>query len=78
MLTSKKHADRHFVGLWHFTPLSEAGCKIEFRLDYEFSSKVLEKLTGPVFDHIAQTLVERFVKRAEALASAPVPWQSPA
>ena len=66
------------VGLWHFTPLSEAGCKIEFRLDYEFSSKLLEKLTGPVFDNIAHTLVERFVKRAEALTSAPVPWQSPA
>ena len=66
------------VGRWHFTALSEAGCKIEFRLDYEFSSKVLEKLSGPVFDHIAQTLVERFVQRAEALAGASVPWQSPA
>ena len=69
---------RSLVGLWHFIPLSETGCKIEFRLDYEFSSKVLEKLTGPVFGHIAQTLVERFVKRAEALASASVSWQSPA
>lgn len=54
-------------GTWSFTPLGEQGCKIEFRLHYEFSSRVLEKVVGPVFHHIANTFVEAFVRRAESL-----------
>lgn len=55
---------RHMDGGWRFTPLGETACKVEFRLHYEFSSKLLEKALGPVFKHIASTLVESFVKRA--------------
>lgn len=51
-------------GGWHFTPLGETACKVEFDLHYEFSSRLLEKALGPVFGHIANTLVEAFVKRA--------------
>lgn len=52
-------------GHWKFTPLGETACKIEFRLHYEFSNKLLEKALGPVFHHIANTFVESFVKRAQ-------------
>ena len=38
-----------------------------FRLHYEFASKLLEKLVGPVFGYIANTMVDAFVKRAEQL-----------
>ncbi|QDX81002.1 ubiquinone-binding protein [Denitratisoma sp. DHT3] len=58
---------KHLDGDWRFTPLGEAACKIEFRLHYEFSSKVLEKVLGPVFSHIANSFVEAFVKRAKQL-----------
>ncbi|HEY3432774.1 MAG TPA: type II toxin-antitoxin system RatA family toxin [Rhodocyclaceae bacterium] len=51
-------------GMWSFIPLGEVACKIEFRLHYEFSNKLLEKALGPVFNHIANTFVESFVKRA--------------
>ena len=54
-------------GGWRFTPLGDIACKVEFRLHYEFSSKLLEKLLGPVFNHIAGTFVESFVKRAQSL-----------
>lgn len=54
---------RHLDGSWHFIPLGETACKIEFRLRYEFSSRLLEKAVGPVFNHIADTFVESFVKR---------------
>jgi ribosome-associated toxin RatA of RatAB toxin-antitoxin module len=56
---------RSMEGLWRFTPLSEDACKIEFRLNYEFSSHLLEKLIAPVFSHIANTFVDAFVERAE-------------
>ena len=52
-------------GQWHFKPLREDACKVEFELHYEFSSKVLEKLIGPVFTIIANSFVESFCKRAE-------------
>ena len=55
---------RRLEGVWRFKPLSDAACKIEFELNYEFSSKVFEKVIGPVFSHIANTFVDAFVKRA--------------
>ncbi len=56
---------RHLDGNWMFTPLGDTACKIEFNLHYQFSSKLLEKALGPVFNHIANTFVDSFVKRAE-------------
>ncbi len=56
---------RSMDGGWRFTPLGETACKVEFRLQYEFSSRILEKALGPVFHHIANTFVESFVKRAQ-------------
>lgn len=55
---------RRLEGSWHFKALAENACKIEFKLHYEFSSKLFEKVIGPVFNHIANTFVEAFVRRA--------------
>ena len=55
---------RSFDGTWHFKPLGDTACKIEFRLSYEFSSKLFEKIIGPVFSRIANTFIEAFVQRA--------------
>src|SRR5260221_6276824 len=57
-----------FKGRWTFVPLGEAGCRVEFALDYTFSHAAAAALLGPVFGHIIETLVDRFVARAEALA----------
>ena len=54
-------------GEWRFTPLRDDACKVEFDLHYEFSSKLLEKLIGPVFSKIADSFVESFRKRAESV-----------
>lgn len=56
---------RLLEGSWRFIPLGDAACKIEFKLNYEFSSRLLDKALAPVFNHIANTFVESFVKRAE-------------
>ncbi|RIX49620.1 MAG: type II toxin-antitoxin system RatA family toxin [Rhodocyclales bacterium GT-UBC] len=55
---------RRLEGSWTFRALAENACKIEFRLHYEFSSKLFEKVIGPVFNHIANTFVDAFVRRA--------------
>lgn len=56
---------RHLQGAWVFKPLREDACKIEFDLQYEFSSRILEKIIGPVFSMIANSFVDSFCKRAE-------------
>jgi len=54
-------------GEWRFTALAGDACRIDFRLRYEFSSKLLEMLVGPVFGYIANTMVDAFVARADSL-----------
>jgi ribosome-associated toxin RatA of RatAB toxin-antitoxin module len=61
---------RTLDGSWHFIDLAGRGCKIEFSLRYEFSSRLLEKLVGPVFGYIADTIVDGFVRRAEQVYGA--------
>ena len=39
-------------------------------LRYEFAGPVLERFIGPVFDHIAATFIDAFVKRADDLYKA--------
>ncbi len=58
---------RQLSGCWKFTELRADACKIEFDLNYEFSSKLLEHLIGPVFSKIANSFVDSFCTRAEAL-----------
>ncbi len=58
---------RDFRGEWRFTGLGEAGCKVELSLAYELANPMLARLAGPVFDHIANTFVDAFVRRAAAL-----------
>jgi ribosome-associated toxin RatA of RatAB toxin-antitoxin module len=43
---------------------SQRACKVELSLHYGFASTTLGRLVGPVFDKIASTLVDAFVKRA--------------
>jgi ribosome-associated toxin RatA of RatAB toxin-antitoxin module len=62
---------RRLEGIWRFKPLAENSCKIEFQLSYEFSSKMFEKVIGPVFSQIANTFVDAFVKRAAQVYGVP-------
>ena len=55
-------------GDWRFLPVGDGtqrACKVELQLNYGFSSAALAALVGPVFDRIAATMVDAFVKRAE-------------
>lgn len=54
-------------GDWKFQPLAPDACKVILSLQYEFSSRILEKAIGPVFRHITDTLVDAFVQRARTI-----------
>jgi ribosome-associated toxin RatA of RatAB toxin-antitoxin module len=61
---------RHLHGEWRFRALAPDASKVEFELAYEFATPVLERVVGPVFNHIAGTFIEAFVQRAESLRAA--------
>ena len=57
-------------GNWLFKPLGahsddKAACKIELDLRYAFASPALETVLSPVFDRVANSFVDSFVRRAE-------------
>jgi ribosome-associated toxin RatA of RatAB toxin-antitoxin module len=63
-------------GTWRFVPVPPAegqaakACRIEFELRYSFANGALDMLISPVFDRIANTFVDSFVKRAEEVYGA--------
>lgn len=58
---------KHLQGTWQFTELTTDACKVQFKLEYEFSSKVLEQLLGPVFSSVTNSFVDSFIRQAQAL-----------
>ena len=60
-------------GLWRFVPIgapadaTAPACRIEFEMRYAFTSRALEAVISPVFDRIADTFVDSFVKRADSV-----------
>ena len=66
VITLRDGPFRHLHGEWRFRVLAADACKVEFELAYEFSTHILEKVVGPVFSHIANSLIDAFVHRAQA------------
>ena len=58
---------KQFEASWKFNALRPDACKIEFDMHYEFSSRLFESVIGPVFSMIANSFVDSFCKRAEAI-----------
>lgn len=58
---------RKLEGFWRFDPLGEHGCKVSLDLEFEFASRMLGMVVGPVFHQVANTLVDSFQQRAVAV-----------
>lgn len=55
---------KRFEGEWRLRVLDPQACKVDFQLDYDFDSVFMTRVAGPVFDRIANTMVDAFVARA--------------
>ena len=64
---------RHLQGYWRFDRLGNGSpdggdmspaCKVSLDLEYEFSNALLAMTVGPVFNQIANKLVDAFSQRA--------------
>ncbi len=49
---------------WFFIR-NEKGCMIDFFVDFEFKSKIMQKAMGIIFHEAVQKMVSAFIKRAD-------------
>ncbi|MBV9521939.1 MAG: type II toxin-antitoxin system RatA family toxin [Alphaproteobacteria bacterium] len=69
-----RYLDNH----WVFEPVHDAGngeaaCRIDFFVDFEFRSRVLQKLIGVLFNEAVRRMVAAFEQRARQLYGTPMP-----
>ena len=57
---------RYLKNHWEFIPAGD-GCEVDFFVDFEFRSIVLQKIIGVVFHEAMQRIVRAFEERAKAL-----------
>lgn len=58
---------RHLKNSWDFVDVEGGGCEIEFNLDFEFRSRLLQRLIGPLFYDAVTRMVGAFETRARAV-----------
>ncbi len=58
---------RYLRNHWEFTPKGETACEVDFFVDFEFRSAILQKLIGLVFNEAMHRIVGAFERRAAAL-----------
>jgi coenzyme Q-binding protein COQ10 len=61
---------RHLANRWHFAATPE-GCRVDFHIEFEFRSRVLQKLIGALFHEAVRKMVAAFDNRARQLYGEP-------
>jgi len=64
---------RNLRGRWSFLPLTAAACKVSLELEYGFAAGLLGRAIAPVFEHVANSLIDAFATRAQDLYGAVEP-----
>jgi coenzyme Q-binding protein COQ10 len=58
---------KHLQNNWRFIDNGDGNCTVDFYIEFEFRSRLFEKLVGGVFNEIVRRMVGAFVARADAL-----------
>jgi ribosome-associated toxin RatA of RatAB toxin-antitoxin module len=53
-------------GFWRFEALRENASKISLELEFEFSNRLVGMAIGPIFNQVANSMVDSFVDRARS------------
>jgi coenzyme Q-binding protein COQ10 len=67
---------RYLNNHWKFIP-KDGGCVIDFFIDFEFRSRMLQGLIGPLFNEAVRRMVSAFESRANKLYGEPAANQAP-
>ncbi len=63
---------RHIDNRWLFTT-ARGGCDIDFHLDYEMASRLLQLAMGSVFEIAVRKVMSAFEERAHSIATGSLP-----
>ncbi len=58
---------RYLHNEWRFTPVGKNKTRIDFMVDFEFRSHVMETIIGPLFNPAVKSMIHAFEKRAKEL-----------
>ncbi len=61
---------RYLKNDWTFVPL-EQGCRVQFWIDFEFRSRLLQAAIGVVFTEATRRMINAFLQRARVVYGAP-------
>ena len=61
---------RHLNNHWRFEPHAQ-GCLLDFYIDFEFRSRLMQKAMGMLFNEAVRRMVSSFETRARALYGSP-------
>ena len=62
---------RYLNNRWHFKPTQDGlGCHVDFEVDFELKSFLLQRVMNTFFTHAVQKMVHAFELRAKGLYSA--------
>ncbi len=62
---------RYLTNHWSFIPQPDGSCVIDFYVDFEFHSRVLQKIIGMLFNEAVRRMVSAFEARARRLYGPP-------
>ena len=62
----------HLEGFWRFDT-TDTGCLIAFDLEFDLTKGILSMMIGPIFEQIANKMVDAFCERANALYALELP-----
>ncbi len=52
-------------GVWRFKAMPDDACRVSLALEFEFASRLLKMTVGPIFNQLANSMVDAFVQRAQ-------------
>ncbi len=52
---------------WLFEPVGEGSCDLDFYIDFEFHSRLLQMAAGRLFNEAVKVMVSSFERRAKAI-----------
>ena len=61
---------RHLANTWRFKPVPQ-GCQVDFHIEFEFRSSLLQRLIGSLFHEAVRKMVAAFEARARKLYGTP-------
>ena len=56
---------KYLRGVWRFTPLGDAACKVRFELEFELQNRLLGMAVGKLFEAVSNRQVDALCARAK-------------